>query len=64
MGRGPNSSASPAHAVAACNMGAEPAPMNIRKELISGGSTQKLTAPVLQNRLPGSDPICTQRNDK
>ncbi|COX47615.1 Uncharacterised protein [Mycobacterium tuberculosis] len=46
----PNSSASPSQAAAAASIGAVPAPMNIRKELISGGSTTKLTAPVLPLR--------------
>jgi len=38
-----NSSASPDQAPAASSIGAEPAPRNIRKELISGGNTAKLT---------------------
>ena len=36
----PKSSANPAHAAAASNIGAAPAPENIRNELISGGSIQ------------------------
>ncbi|GFG77847.1 hypothetical protein MPRG_11230 [Mycobacterium paragordonae] len=43
----PNSAASPSQAAAACNIGALPAPRNIRNELISGGSVKKLTDPVL-----------------
>src|ERR1700712_3718333 len=39
-----NSSASPDQAAEACSRGVEPAPRNIRKELISGGSTEKFTA--------------------
>jgi hypothetical protein len=37
----PNSDANPSHATAAANIGPEPAPENIRKELISGGNTEK-----------------------
>ncbi|GAB7142199.1 hypothetical protein LRC484719_07850 [Mycobacterium riyadhense] len=39
----PNSDASPSQAAAASSIGAEPAPTNIRNELISGGSTEKFT---------------------
>jgi hypothetical protein len=42
-----NSKVSLCHAVAACNIGADPAPANIRNELISGGNTRKLTALAL-----------------
>jgi hypothetical protein len=42
-----NSPASPCQAVAASNMGADPAPANIRNELISGGNTRKLIALTL-----------------
>lgn len=35
----PNSAASPSQATAAANIGAEPAPVNIRNELSSGGNT-------------------------
>jgi hypothetical protein len=38
----PNSEANPSQAAAASNIGAEPAPANIRAELISGGITKKL----------------------
>jgi hypothetical protein len=38
-----NSSASPAQADEAWSMGADPAPRNIRNELISGGKTAKFT---------------------
>jgi hypothetical protein len=38
----PNSLASPSQAAAASNIGAEPAPENIRSELTSGGNTKKL----------------------
>src|SRR5271166_2347973 len=38
----PSSEANPSQAAAASNIGAEPAPANISKELISGGNTIKL----------------------
>ena len=37
----PNSEANPSQAAAAFNIGAEPAPENIRAELISGANTEK-----------------------
>ncbi|BCI90437.1 hypothetical protein NIIDMKKI_56430 [Mycobacterium kansasii] len=37
----PNSSANPSQAAAACSIGADPAPVNMRSELISGGKTKK-----------------------
>jgi hypothetical protein len=37
-----NPAASPFQAVAASSIGADPAPANIRNELISGGNTRKL----------------------
>nr|VTP03743.1 hypothetical protein BIN_B_05240 [Mycobacterium riyadhense] len=37
----PNSAANPSHPRAACSIGADPAPVNIRNELISGGNTEK-----------------------
>jgi hypothetical protein len=37
-----NSAASPRRAVAAVSIGADPAPANIRTELISGGNARKL----------------------
>ncbi len=46
----PNSSANPAHAAAAANIGAEPAPQNIRNELTSGGNTEKFINPPLLQR--------------
>jgi len=42
----PNSEANRSHAVAAFNMGADPAPENIRAELTSGASTEKFIATV------------------
>jgi hypothetical protein len=39
----PNSEANPSQAAAASSMGAEPAPVNIRNELISGANIAKLT---------------------
>ena len=43
-----SSEARPSHAAAASSMGADPAPTNIRNELISGGSTKKLMGGFLQ----------------
>ncbi|BBZ40455.1 hypothetical protein MCNS_35180 [Mycobacterium conspicuum] len=45
----PNSAASPSHAAAAASVGPEPAPENIRSELISGGNTEKFIAPPSQD---------------
>ncbi|EFP30303.1 hypothetical protein TMFG_01320, partial [Mycobacterium tuberculosis SUMu006] len=47
----PNSAANPSQAAAAANIGPDPAPKNIRPELISGGNTEKFTttAPPLTN---------------
>jgi hypothetical protein len=46
----PNSEANPSQAAAALNMGAEPAPENIRAELISGANTEKFIATSLRQR--------------
>lgn len=42
----PSSEANPSHAAAAFSIGAEPAPENIRAELISGANTEKFIATV------------------
>ncbi len=42
----PSSLASPSQAVAAANIGLDPAPLNISEELISGGKTEKFIAAV------------------
>ena len=42
----PSSEANRSQAAAAFNIGAEPAPENIRAELVSGGNTEKFIATV------------------
>lgn len=42
----PSSAANASHAAAAPNMGAAPAPANIRAELISGANTEKFMTTI------------------
>jgi hypothetical protein len=58
-----NSSANPFQAAAAANMGAEPAPENIRAELTSGANTEKFIATVPSLSVRGDHTGCAIADD-
>jgi hypothetical protein len=58
-----NSSANPFQAAAAANMGAEPAPENIRAELTSGDNTEKFIRTVPSLSVRGNHARCAIADD-